>query len=76
MTIGKQKKNGVIMKVRKGSFRYYSGRNDNMLKPLLMPNGKNIKTLKLSDDGVCAVANNKISVVIYPSGRVDITPSK
>ena len=24
MTIGKQKKNGVIMKVKKGSFRYYS----------------------------------------------------
>ena len=76
MTIGKQKKDGVIMKVRKGSFRYYSGRNDSMLKPLLMPNGKNIKTLKLSDDGVCAVANNKISVVIYPRGSVDITPSK
>ena len=76
MTIGKKKKDGVIMKVRKGSFRYYAGRNDKALKPLLMPSGKNIKTLKLSDNGICAVANNKISVVIHPSGRVDITPSR
>ena len=76
MTIGKQTKDGVLVKVKKGTFRYYSGRSDKHLKPLLMPNGKNIKTLKLSDDGIGAMANNKVSVVVYPSGKVDITPSK
>jgi hypothetical protein len=77
--IGKKIKNGIIIKSTKG-FDYYHGRNEaHGLRPVLTdPVGLrsrrlNVNTLKVFHP--VSIANNQISVTIYPDGRIDIKPS-
>jgi len=80
MAIGKRNKDGIIIKSKKG-FEYYHGQNDDGLKPLLNPTKtpgvgrriNRIKTLKIFD--VVEIANNQISVRIFPNGKIEIEPS-
>ena len=79
MAIGKQNKNGIIIK-SKGPFSYYHGRNEahglrEVLSDPVGPRSRRlkIKTLKIFEP--VEIANNKISVKIYPDGRIDIEPS-
>ena len=79
MAIGKQNKDGIIIKSSKG-FNYYHGRNEEhgMRKVQTDPVGLRnrrlaIKTMKVYD--VVEIANNKISVKIYPDGNIIIEPS-
>ena len=80
IAIGKKRKDGVIIKCPIG-FNYYHGQNDDGLKPLLNPTKtagtgrkqSRIKTLKVHSP--VHIANNQISVTIYPDGRIDIVPS-
>jgi len=73
-TLGKKQKNGVIVKVKKDSFNYYNGQTDANLKPLFKNNGSKIKTVKVYEP--VEIANNTISVKVYPNGDVDIKPNK
>jgi hypothetical protein len=77
--IGKKSKNGIIIKSTKG-FDYYHGRNESHgLRPVLTdPVGTRsrrltVKTMKVFHP--VSIANNQISVTIYPDGRIDIKPS-
>jgi hypothetical protein len=75
MAIGKQDKDGIIIKCGKG-FSYYYGMNDDGLRPVLKEDskkGQRVKTLKVFEP--VEIANNKISVKIYPDGRILIEPS-
>ena len=79
MAIGKKSKDGIIIKSVKG-FKYYHGRNEasGLRSVLTDPVGTrsrrlNINTLKTFSP--VSIANNQISVTIYPDGRIDITPS-
>ncbi len=76
MAIGKKSKDGIIIKSKAG-FQYYKGMNDDGLQPLFNPTpnkAKNkVKTLKVFD--VVEIANNQISVRIYPDGNIEIEPS-
>jgi hypothetical protein len=80
MAIGKKSKDGVIIKSKSG-FEYYHGQNDDGLQPLYNPtktpgSGRKvskIKTLKIFD--VVEIANNQISVRIFPNGKIEIEPS-
>jgi len=79
MAIGKKTKDGIIIKSGKG-FEYYHGRNEaHGLRPVLTdPVGPrerrlNINTLKVFSP--VSIANNQISVTIFPDGRIEIEPS-
>ena len=79
VAIGKKSKNGIIIKSDKG-FEYYHGRNEahGLRQVLTDPVGPKsrrlgIKTMKVFSP--VHIANNQISVTIYPDGRIDITPS-
>ena len=73
MPIGKTAKNGIIIKSNSG-YNYYHGMSDkNGLRELSpSPRGR-VKTLKVFD--VVEIANNKISIKIYPDGKVVVEPS-
>ena len=80
VAIGKKSKNGIIIKSIKG-FEYYHGQKEATgLRPVLTdPKGAksrrlNINTLKVFSP--VHIANNQISVTIYPDGRIDIVPSE
>ena len=74
MAIGKQSKDGIIIKSKSG-FQHYFGPHDGALRETVMPDDpkRKIKTMKVFD--VVEIANNKISVKIYPDGRINIEPS-
>ena len=80
MAIGKKNKDGVIIKCKNG-FNYYHGQNDDGLRPLFNPtktpgSGKTqskVKSLKVYS--VVEIANNQISVRLYPDGKIEIEPS-
>lgn len=75
MAIGKTDKDGIIIKCDDG-FNYYYGLNDDGLRPVLKEDSKKghkVKTLKVYEP--VEIANNKISVKIYPDGRIEIEPS-
>ena len=80
MAIGKTHNDGVIIKSTAG-FNYYNGVGDNSLRELYNPtkgqaSGRSqfkINTLKVFD--VVEIANNKISVRIFPDGKIEIEPS-
>jgi hypothetical protein len=75
MAIGKTDKDGIIIKCSDG-FNYYYGMNDDGLRPILKEDnkqGQKVKTIKVFEP--VEIANNKISVKIYPDGRIDIEPS-
>ena len=79
MAIGKKSKNGIIIKSTKG-FDYYHGRNEaHGLRPILTdPVGEKSRRLKVHTLKVFSpvhIANNQISLTIYPDGRIDIEPS-
>lgn len=80
MAVGKKSKDGVIIKSSSG-FNYYHSMNDDGLKTLLNPTktpGAGRKTSKiktLKTYSVVEIANNQISVKIYPDGRIEIEPS-
>ena len=79
MAIGKKSKNGIIIKSTKG-FDYYHGRNESHgLRPVLTdPVGAKSRRLTVKTMKVFSpvhIANNQISLTIYPDGRIDIEPS-
>lgn len=80
MAIGKKSKDGIYIKSKSG-FEYYHGQNDDGLRPLYNPTKtpgagrrvSKIKALKIFD--VVEIGNNKISVRIFPDGKIEIEPS-
>ena len=75
MAIGLQSKEGVIIKSEEG-FTYYKSPNEAARADLYMPDQPNrrIKTLKV--DHMVEIANNYVSVRVYPDGRIEVEPSK
>jgi len=72
-TLGNTNKDGVILKTQHG-FNYYNGISDDTLKTVTRPrDGATVKTSKVYEPVV--VANHKVTVVVYPDGRVEITPN-
>jgi hypothetical protein len=75
MAVGHKSKDGIIIKSSKG-FNYYYGLNDDGLRPVLKEDskkGQRVKTLKVFEP--VEIANNQISVKIYPDGRILVEPS-
>ena len=76
MALGDTKKDGVIMKCESG-FQYYHGNNDDGLRPLMKEGNlahHRVKTIKVYE--MVEIANNYVSVRIYPDGRVEVIPSE
>lgn len=77
MTLGLKNKNGVILKVKKNALHYYKGMNDSTLSPLFKK-GKGgmvkIKTVKVFEPVV--IANNAMTVTMYPNGNVELKPNQ
>ena len=80
MAIGKKSKDGVYIKSKSG-FEYYHGMNDDGLQPLYNPTktpGPGRKLSKINSlkvFNVVEIANNQISVRIFPDGKIEIEPS-
>lgn len=72
MTLGKQKKDGVIIRCNEG-FKYYYGLNDHGLRPIMKEGSKKshlVKTIKTHE--VVEIANNKYTVTMYPNGDIAV----
>ena len=77
---GNTKKYGVVIKCKSG-FNYYEGNGDDSLTPIIVN-----KTYTRSKDGTSkvktskvyepvTVANNQMTVTVYPDGRIEVIPN-
>jgi hypothetical protein len=74
MAIGIKEKDGVIIHCTDG-FNYYNGLSDSSLRPVYRPrDNATVRTMKSYE--VVSVANNVVSVTVYPDGKVLVEPSK
>ena len=78
---GDRNKDGVVVKCKSG-FNYYDRNGDNSLTPIVVKktvtrslNGMSkVKTTKVFEP--VSVANNQMTVTVYPNGKIDIVPNK
>ena len=77
---GDKDKDGVVLKCKSG-FNYYKGSGDSSLARIVVEKGYTrskdgtslVKTSKVYEP--VTVANNKMTVTVYPDGRLEIVPN-
>ena len=75
MKTGIQEHNGVIITTNE-HFDYYTGPTDAARQKLMNPARQNCRVQTLKCDSTVTVANNKVTVVVEPTGEVSIIPSE
>ena len=73
---GDTRKDGVIAKCKSG-FMFYNGMNDDGLLPVFKTGNKSnsrVKTVKVFEP--VTIANNQMTVTVYPNGKIEITPNE
>ena len=78
--VGDPDKDGVVVRCKSG-FNYYHASGDKNLKPIVVEkdytrskNGTTlVKTSKVYEP--VTVANNQMTVTVYPNGEIKITPN-